>query len=109
MASGRILSYDDDQIFGFGRDKYPSGNTGQWRGGEKYQLFAYDRGEEPARVVIDRKGKNRNKPVQPTVKYRWTRDVPLLATSLTATKGVIFIAGPPDQFSSLGDGEKALE
>ncbi len=109
VASGRILSYDEKQIYGFGRDKYPSGNTGQWRGGEKYQLFAYDRGEEPPRVVIDRKGKNKKKPAQATIKYRWTRDVPLLATSLAATKDAIFIAGPPDQFSALGDGEAALE
>ncbi len=109
VASGRILSYDDAQIYGFGRDKYPGGNTGQWRGGEKYQLFAYDRGEEPPRIIIDRKGKKKKKPAQPTIKYRWNRDVPLLATSLTATRDAIFIAGPPDKFSPIGEGENALK
>ncbi len=109
VASGRILSYDTDQIYGFGRDKYPGGNTGQWRGGEKYQLFAYDRGEEPPQEVIDRKGKKVKEPAQPTVEYRWTTDVPLLATALVATPDAVFIAGPPDGFSALGEGEEALE
>ena len=110
VASGRILSYDADQIYGFGRDKYPGGNTGQWRGGEKYQLFAYDRGqEEPPREVIDRKGKKGKRPAPPSLEYRWTTDVPLLATSLVATEDAIFIAGPPDEFSPVGDGEAALK
>ena len=101
-------SYDDEQIFGFGRDKYPGGNTGQWRGGEKYHLFAYDRGEEPPREVIDRKGKKGKAPAKPTVAYRWANDVPLLATSLVATDDAVFIAGPPDEFSPIGEGEAAL-
>ncbi|MCP4856156.1 MAG: PQQ-binding-like beta-propeller repeat protein [Fuerstiella sp.] len=109
VASGRILSYDASQIYGFGRDKYPGGNTGQWRGGEEYQLFAYDRGEEPEREVIDRRGKKQKQPPQPTVKYRWTSDVPLLATALVATSDTVFIAGPPDGFTAIGDGEAALE
>ena len=109
VASGRILSYDDEVIYGFGRDKYPGGNTGQWRGGEKYQVFAYDRGEEPAREVINRRGKKEKKPAQPTIKYRWTRGVPLLATAMAATEDAVFIAGPPDKFSPIGEGEAALQ
>ena len=42
VPSGRILSLGDEVVYGYGRDKYPGGNTGQWRGGEKYQLFACD-------------------------------------------------------------------
>ena len=109
VASGRILSYDDNQIYGFGRDKYPGGNTGQWRGGEKYQLFAYDRSEAPPRELTDRRGKKSTGPAQPTIEYRWTSDVPLLATALVATPDAVFIAGPPDGFTALGDGEAALE
>lgn len=110
VASGRILSYDEAQIYGFGRDKYPGGNTGQWRGGEKYQLFAYDRGKETKPVeVIDRKGKKKKAPPAPPLDYRWTSDVPLLATSLVATEDTIFVAGPPDEFSAIGDGEAALQ
>lgn len=110
VASGQILSYDAGQIYGFGRDKYPGGNTGQWRGGEKYHLFAYDRGEEePAKEVIDRKGKKGKAPAQASLKYRWTTGVPVLATSLVATPDVVFIAGPPDKFSPVGEGEEALK
>ncbi|MFT5466440.1 MAG: outer membrane protein assembly factor BamB, partial [Verrucomicrobiales bacterium] len=110
VASGRILSYDEGQIYGFGRDKYPGGNTGQWRGGERYQLFAYDRNQETKPVeVVDRKGKKGKAPPAQPLKYRWTTDSPLLATSLVATEKTIFIAGPPDEFSPVGDGDAALE
>jgi len=109
VASGRILSYDDKQIIGFGRDKYPGGNTGQWRGGEKYQLFSYDRSTVPPKEVITRKGKKKKVPAGSTVVYRWTKTVPLLATALVATPDTVFIAGPPDEFSPVGDGEAALK
>ncbi len=109
VASGRILSYDDEQIIGFGRDKYPGGNTGQWRGGEKYQLFSYDRSTIPPKEVITRKGKKKKVPAESTVVYRWTKTVPLLATALVATPDMVFIAGPPDEFSPVGDGEEALK
>ena len=33
----------------------------------------------------------------------------VLATSLVATEDAIFIAGPPDRFSPIGEGEAALE
>ncbi len=109
VASGRILSYDQNQIIGFGRDKYPGGNTGQWRGGEKYQLFSYDRSTVPPKEVITRKGKEKKVPAQSTVEYRWTKTVPLLATALVVTPDRVFIAGPPDEFSPVGDGEEALK
>ena len=109
VASGRILSYDDEQIIGFGRDKYPGGNTGQWRGGEKYKLFSYDRSTVPPKEVISRKGKKMKVPAGSTVVYRWTKTVPLLATALVATPDTVFIAGPPDEFSPVGDGEEALK
>ena len=133
VPSGRILSYDDKAIYGFARDRYAGGNTGQWRGGEKYQLYAYDRSsplpESPARVKkpakpsVDRKGKARRQPRKkaPPLKpltYQWTSEVPLLATSLAVTRNAVFLAGPPDVFKAAGktgnealvlkDAEKAL-
>ncbi len=109
VASGRILSYDDDEIYGFGRDQYPGGNTGQWRGGEKYQLFAHDRVEAPPLEIVDRKGKKTKQKKVKAVEYRWTSSVPLLATSLAVTKDAIFIAGPPDEFSASGEGDELLK
>ncbi len=91
--SGRILSHDDDFVFGFGRSQYIGGNTGQWRGGEHYQLFSLDRhGTTPAAEPKNRRGQG--KPA--VLKYHWTQRVPLLVKALVVTDENIFIAGPPD-------------
>ena len=110
VASGRILSYNDKEIYGFGRDQIHGGNTGQWRGGEKYHLFAHDRTvPKGTEEVIDRRGKKTTVPKQPEVEYRWTSHVPLLATSLAVADDKVFIAGPPDYFTSVAqEGEEAL-
>jgi hypothetical protein len=105
--SGRILCYDDDLVFGYGRNEYVGGNTGQWRGGEYYQLFAIDRhGTIPAVPPKDRRDKG-----QPAVlKYHWTQRIPLLAKAIVVTSESIFVAGPPDVVKTeqeIGDG--ALE
>ena len=78
------------------------GIPGSGEGGEKYHLFAYDRGMEPTKEVIDRKGKKGKKPPTPSVEYRWSTEVPLLATALAVTDDAVLIAGPPDEFSATG-------
>jgi outer membrane protein assembly factor BamB len=110
VASGRILSYNDKEIYGFGRDEYNGGNAGQWREGEKYHLFAHDRTLQPGtEEVIDRKGKKTKQPKPATLDYRWSTGVPLLATSLAVTDDTVFIAGPPDYFTAVAEtGEEAL-
>jgi outer membrane protein assembly factor BamB len=119
VPSGRILSYDDDFIYGFGRSAYPGGNTGQWRGGEKYQLFAVNRSQPAAlsrQPTQDRRGqnppkkKNRRPKPPPKAKNLWTTQVPLLATSLAVTKGAVYAAGPPNMFDAkAASGEAALK
>jgi hypothetical protein len=125
VPSGRILSYDDDLIYGFGRSAYPGGNTGQWRGGEKYQLFAVNRNQsgalskQPAQAqpAQDRRGQNppkkkgkRKSPAKRKVPNLWETNIPLLATSLTATKNAVYTAGPPNMFEAkAASGEGALK
>ncbi|MCK5172530.1 MAG: PQQ-binding-like beta-propeller repeat protein, partial [Planctomycetes bacterium] len=43
VPSGRILSLGEETVYGYGRDKYPGGGTGQIVGGEKYHLFAAEK------------------------------------------------------------------
>ena len=62
----------------------------------------------PPAVTVDRKGKKKNVPAAPTLEYRWSREVPLLATALVATKEAVYIAGPPDEFSAIGEGDELL-
>jgi outer membrane protein assembly factor BamB len=108
--SGRILSYDDDLVFGFGRSEYVGGNTGQWRGGEYYQLFSLDRhGTIPAVPPKDPKNR-RDKGTPAVLKYHWTQRVPLLVKSLVTTSDTVFVAGPPDVVKTEEQtGEGALE
>jgi len=99
VASGRMLSYNDDKVFGYGRNKYPGGNTGQWRGGEKYHLFAYDRHAAPKDAnQTGKRGNRRNQWVKetPSLPYDWSVEVPLLVTAMVVASDTLFVAGPPD-------------
>ncbi len=52
----------------------------------------------------DRRGKRvKGKPKPAPVMYRWTAEVPLLATSLVVADKTVFIAGPPDYLKSPGN------
>lgn len=116
IPSGRILSYNASSVFGYGRDQYVKGNTGQWRGGEKYQLFAYDRSSEPrgtkeAMQASSRENrrKARQIPTPATLAYRWTKQVPLFVRALVIANETMFLAGPPDLVKARkGQGEQAI-
>ena len=108
VPSGRILSYDESNVFGFGRDEYHGGNTGQWQGGEKYQLFAFDR-NAPQAEPPKRPARGKAPKPAPLV-YRWTTEVPLLARAMVVAGDTMFIAGPPDVVKTTGpSGEEALQ
>jgi hypothetical protein len=106
VPSGRILSYDDTSVFGYGRDKYPGGNTGQWRGGEKYRLFACDRNPAPQPketvkaapnpAAKNPAGKRRRpkKPAAPAANDRWSVEIPFYVRAMAVAGDTMFIAGP---------------
>ena len=117
VPSGRILSYNEKSVFGYGRDQYPKGNTGQWRGGEKYQLFAFEResGKKDKGTIktVPRNNKKRAAASSlSTLEYRWTAQVPLLVTAMVVADKTMFIAGPPDTIRTQekqGEGALKLE
>ncbi|NQT14069.1 MAG: PQQ-binding-like beta-propeller repeat protein [Planctomycetes bacterium] len=110
--AGRILSYDESSVFGYGRDKYVGGNTGQWRGGEKYQLFACDRPSpdglpEPV-MVTNAKGRRRAAPLPPR-ENRWAEAVPFYVRAMLVAGDTMFIAGPPELTEAkAAEGEESL-
>jgi hypothetical protein len=114
VPSGRILSYNESSVFGYGRDQYVGGNTGQWRGGEKYQLFAYDRSSDAKRLrqtarqpAKGRRG--RKAPAPEPLNYRWAGQVPLFVTAMVVADKTMFIAGPPNVVRTEdAKGEQAL-
>ena len=121
VPSGRILSYNEASVFGYGRDQYPKGNTGQWRGGEKYQLFVFDRNtgqkdkgtKQAGKQTVGRARKKKQQTsTLSTLQYRWTAQVPLFVTAMVVADKTMFIAGPPDIIRTeekLGEGALILE
>ncbi len=94
VPSGRILCYDAEMIVGYGRDKYPGGNTGQFAGGEKHQLFACDL---PAPgIKKPQPPKKRGQKGAPPQNNRWTSQLPLQVRAMLVADEIAFVAGPPD-------------
>ena len=118
VPAGRILSYDEKSVFGYGRNKYVGGNTGQWRGGETYRLFACDRApasQEPKQVQAKpapkssaKKGRKARRPAPPPRKNRWEARVPFYVRVMVVAGDTMFIAGPPERIETKGKGEGAL-
>ncbi len=106
VPSGRILSYDKASIFGYGRDKYPGGNTGQWRGGERYQLFACDYPAPPKRA--ERKQTKKKRTAPPAQQYRWTTQLPFYVRAMVVADDTMFVAGPLELTQTTGPGEGSL-
>lgn len=95
VPSGRILAVRGDVVYGFGRDQYLGGNTGQWRGGERNHLFAMDRNAQPTIPPADaRRGKKQPKP--PSQVFRWSEHVPFWVKGLVLAGDTIVAAGPPE-------------
>ena len=108
--SGRILSFDDEVIYGFARKPQFLAQAPTI----EYQLYKADRqpsADGPARVQKTRseKGGDWNqtswlsrgrlyKPEQLTaLKYHWIKpDLPIQVRAMVLTKDALFVAGPPD-------------
>jgi hypothetical protein len=99
MPSGRIMVYDDDCFYGYGRDRYPGFMGGQWRRGESYHLFASPRSAaefDPDQLRARVRRMRQQKGVQADVAYRWTQRVPVVVRAMALAGPTLFIAGPPD-------------
>lgn len=90
VPAGRLLVFNDQTIFGFGRNRYPGGNAGQWKTGEYYRLFAARK--DPKEVQVpDRKG---NLKTTTAVHFNWETRVDLEAHALVLAGKRLVIAGP---------------
>jgi len=102
VPAGRLLVVDDGVVYGFGRDLYihhgshigidggtvfhfrpPADNS---RRSTHYRAFAA--GTQPA---AGRK---------PAKQYRWTKKLPVLARAMLKAGDALYLAGPPDLFST---------
>ncbi|MEE9602815.1 MAG: PQQ-binding-like beta-propeller repeat protein, partial [Thermoguttaceae bacterium] len=114
VPSGRILSLGENAVYGYGRDKYPGGGSGQVRGGERYHLFAAEKEAfEPLPSYRDKqhlryarsgqalrlKTTERDKRFGAPSLHRnvWSRQVPIFARALVLADETLLLAGPPEQ------------
>ena len=113
VPSGRILSLGEKIVYGYGRDRYPGGPSGQVRGGEQYHLFAAEKEAfEPLPSNRDKQhlrygGSGRALGLKTTERDRrfgepslhrnvWSRQVPIFARALVLADKTLFLAGPPE-------------
>ncbi|MBM4031904.1 MAG: methyltransferase domain-containing protein [Planctomycetes bacterium] len=115
--AGRILVFDANSVYGYGRDRYGLDGSHVGLGKATHRLFACARepkvirpGEAPAAKTesdLDKgkapKAKAKGQPAQPRIETRWTQPVPLLVRAMVLADKTLFIAGPPD-VSAGGDG-----
>jgi len=113
LPAGRIMAMSDDTVFGYGRDKYPGGMSGQIRGGEPYRIFAAEkkmsqplpsyrkdqhlRGARSGRALKLKTTKRDRMHGAPSLhKYLWSKPMPIFVRALVLTDKTLVIAGPPE-------------
>ena len=111
LPSGRILSLSQNSVFGYGRDKYPHGMRGQFKGGEKYHIFGAEKeafeplpsNKKNQHLRATRSGKELGLKATARDKagggpslhnYLWSRDIPIYVRAMVLTDTVLFLAGP---------------
>jgi len=113
LPSGRILSMNDETVFGYGRDKYPGGMSGQIRGGETYRLFAAEKkmsqplpsnktdqhlryGGSGRKLGVRATKRDRMHGAPSLHKYRWSIPMPVFVRAMVLAGDKLVVAGPPE-------------
>jgi len=95
--SGKILVFDEENVFGFGRKP----QYFRWTTQIEHQLFGADKTPDPTPLPAGAAKRNAGS----AVRYKWAVDLPLFARGMVLADKTIFVAGPPD----LLDEEAALK
>ncbi|UCD50806.1 MAG: PQQ-binding-like beta-propeller repeat protein, partial [Phycisphaerales bacterium] len=115
VPAGRILAFDDESVYGFGRSQYI--HHGAHVGIDGATVFHFNPKQDAQRrfthyraFAIERQEPVRNQPAaakrkraaasRQAKKYRWTGQQPVIARAIVLTGNHLFLAGPPDVFSS---------
>ncbi len=86
--AGKILAFDDSNVYGFGRKP----QYYRWTTPLEYQLFATNKNPNLVKTT-DRKGNPTN---NEHIEYQWNKTIPLLVRSMVLANNTLFIAGPSD-------------
>ncbi len=96
--AGRIMSFDDDRIYGYGRKAHASGWTGHR--GDAHHLFASVKVYAPPKQPAG-KGK---RPARPKKTFAWSQASELLVRAMVLTPEHLIVAGPPSLVQKHKDG-----
>jgi outer membrane protein assembly factor BamB len=100
--AGRVLTFNDDTVFGYGRIDHKGGPVGHHN--NQYHLFASPK-QYAAPVAIDRKGaapeakgkKNKkSKAAEVKKTYEWSETSPFTVRAMVVTPNALLVAGVPD-------------
>ena len=93
IARGRILSWNDERIFGYGREVYAPRQVGHRA--DSYHLFACPNilQKTPANI----KGKNKFSQTQASSEaFHWQKNDPLMVRAMALTSDYLVVAGLPN-------------
>ena len=93
--AGRILSFTDEAIFGFGRNEMTKGNGGQWNNGEFYRLFGATMELKEAAMQQPANAKRRGRGYPKSrVEYLWQERIEPEVRAMVLAGDTLFVAGP---------------
>ena len=104
FPAGRILSFTDDTVYGYGRVKVAGGAAGHQN--DAYHLFAEPRSKGPIKSALDNanarranaakkaKGRKSARPTKPAC--TWEDDKSIITRAMALCGDRLVIAGPPD-------------
>jgi outer membrane protein assembly factor BamB len=89
--SGRIMVFDEENVYGYGRKQ----EYYKWTTPLEHHLFSISKAPE---IVIKKlmPGQSRRAVERAKLIHTWSKDIPLFVRSMVMSDGKIFIAGPPD-------------
>lgn len=98
VPAGKILCFDDDHVYGYGRKAVASGATGHKL--DAYHLFAKTKVMSSTKPVPRGKRKKTSKPTPQPLRQQepgtWANDNSLIVRAMVLTPDKLVIAGPPD-------------
>jgi len=113
VPAGRILAFDEDTVYGFGRSQFRnwSRNAGaNWAAQEPYHLFAAAKDAKPAPQppATPAKKKPRSKRGPAKMTFKWSTEASIRARALVLTGNTLFFAGTPNRGNSDEEAQAAM-
>lgn len=110
LPAGRIMVFDDETVYAFGRSFYAGMNSAQFGRGEKYILYAADK---KAGAALDTNALNEQRKrrgdldvdweAARTTPIRWSEQLPFDVRAMALAGDTLFLAGP------YGDAVRSVE